>query len=357
MFNPARLELALKRRRYTARSLCELAKITPVTLSRIMNGRQSPEPETVRRVATVLDYPEAFFEGADIDPIDVSAASFRSLKAMTAKERDAAIAAGSLSYLMTDWVKGKYDLPTADLLDLHHERDPAGAARALRQYWAMGENPVGNMLNLLETKGMRVFSLAENTKNVDAFSCWRNDEPYVFLNTFKSTERSRFDAAHEICHLILHKHGGPKQGRNAETEANEFASAFLMPHADVVATIPYVTSLLDIISAKKRWGVSALALAYRLHKMGTITDWQYRTFCIQLNRKFPRQEPDGLPPERSSVWQMVLTDLWKQGISRNHIASELCLPHAEVENLLFGLTGSVGPPIVPAGRPVLKSVT
>ena len=42
------------------------------------------------------------------------------------------------------------------------------------------------MIKLLESKGVRVFSLAENTKNVDAFSCWRNGTPYVFLNTFRS---------------------------------------------------------------------------------------------------------------------------------------------------------------------------
>src|SRR3546814_6566541 len=52
----------------------------------------------------------------------------------------------------------------------------------------------------------------EDTKNVDAFSCWRNGQPFVFLNTFKSAERSRFDAAHELAHLVLHRHGGP-QGR------------------------------------------------------------------------------------------------------------------------------------------------
>ena len=99
---------------------------------------------------------------------------------MTARERDAAIAAGSLAYMVTDWIRARYNLPTVDLLDLGQQRDPAMAARALRSYWAMGEKPVGNMIKLLESKGVRVFSLAENTKNVDAFSCWRDDEPYVF---------------------------------------------------------------------------------------------------------------------------------------------------------------------------------
>src|SRR3546814_9447087 len=116
---------------------------------------------------------------------------------MSARERDAALAAGSLAYEVIDWVSERFTLPKADILDLGHERDPASAARMLRQYWSIGEKPVGNMIKLLESKGVHVFSLAEDTKNVDAFSCWRNGKPFVFLNTFKSAERSRFDAAHE----------------------------------------------------------------------------------------------------------------------------------------------------------------
>ena len=75
---------------------------------------------------------------------------------------------------------------------------------------------------------------------------------------------------------MLHKHDGPRQSQSVEVEANAFASSFLVPRADVIEVLPYVTSLKDIIRAKVRWGVSALALTFRLHKMGIITDWQYR---------------------------------------------------------------------------------
>jgi Zn-dependent peptidase ImmA (M78 family) len=356
MFNVGRLELARKRRRYTAKTLAERAKIAPVTLSRVVNGQQVPDEQTVDKLVRALEFPREFFFRDDIDPIDVSAASFRSLTTMTARERDAALSAGSLAYEMIDWVKQHFNLPRADLLNLGHERDPAAAARTLRQYWAIGERPIANMIKLLEAKGVRVFSLAENTRNVDAFSCWRNDEPYVFLNTFKTTEHSRFDAAHELGHLTLHTHGGPGQDRSAELEAHSFAASFLMPRDDVLSTIPFVTSLNQIVKAKMRWGVSISALAYRLHKLGLLTDWQYRTFCIQINRNYGKIEPNGLQPERSSVWQMVLTELWREGITRNHIASQLCIPNDEVENLLFGLTGEVNPPARSQGRPKLTAM-
>lgn len=344
MFNVKRLELVRKRRRYTAKILAEKARIAPVTLSRVVNGLQAPDDETINSLVAALEYPREFFFRDDIDPIDASTASFRSLKAMTARERDAALAAGELAYEMADWVRSQFNLPDADLLDLSHENDAAAAARTLRQRWAIGERPIGNMVKLLETKGVRVFSLAENTKNVDAFSCWRNGEPYVFLNTFKSTERSRFDAAHELGHLVLHKHGGARQGRSAEYEAHLFAASFLMPQDDVLATIPFVTSLDQIVKTKTRWGVSVAALAYRLHKLKLLTDWQYRTYCIQINRKYGSEEPNGLSPERSSVWQMILTELWREGVTKSHIAAQLNVPSDETENLLFGLTGDVKPP-------------
>lgn len=352
MFNPNRLELARKRRRYTAKGLAELAQISPVTLSRIANGQQMPDDRTVIALANALKYPRDFFEFDDVDSVDVNAASFRSLTSMSARERDAALSAGSLAFEICDWVKAKFNLPKPDILDLGHERDPMSAARMLRQYWSMGEKPIGHMIKLLETKGVRVFSLAENTKAVDAFSCWRNDEPYIFLNTFKSAERSRFDAAHELAHLVLHKHGGPRQGRNVELEANAFASAFLMPHADLISIIPYVTNIEQIVQAKRRWGVAAVALAYRLYKLNRITEWQF----IQVNRRYRIVEPNGLPMERSSIWVMVLRELWKDGIARGHIADRLAIPRDELESLLFGLTGDIEPPKPGEGRPALRPV-
>jgi Zn-dependent peptidase ImmA (M78 family)/DNA-binding XRE family transcriptional regulator len=357
MFNPQRLSLARRRRRLSSKGFAELIGMSPVTVTRLEKANNEPEPETVDLIAKKLGFPREFFFGDDIDDLDKDSASFRSLTSMTARERDAALASGSLAYLLSDYVASKFNLPEPKLIDLSQERDPAAAARTLRQVWALGEQPISSMIKLLESKGVRVFSLAENTKNVDAFSCWRSNFPYVFLNTFKSAERSRLDAAHELAHLILHKHGGPRQGRDAEMEANSFASSFLMPRADVRSRLPFVGRLDELIVAKKRWGVSTAALAYRLHKLGTLSDWQYRMFCIQINQRgFRTEEPNSLPREESVVWKKVFTELWSERISKNQVAADLHLPPDELENLVFGLTGDIAPPERAQGRPKLKAI-
>jgi Zn-dependent peptidase ImmA (M78 family)/DNA-binding Xre family transcriptional regulator len=338
--NPSRVQLARKRRGLSGKELSDLTGITAVHISRIEKGKaKNIEESTIETIAKALMFPKDFFFGPDIDFPTKDTASFRSLTAMTARERESALTAGSFAYMVSDWVSERFNLPEPDLLDLSCERQPETAARTLRSHWGLGEKPISNTIKLLESKGIRVFSLSEKTQNVDAFSCWRNGVPYIFLNTFKTSERSRFDALHELGHLVLHRHGRT-QGREAEVEANKFASYFLIPQLDLVANIPLIVSLNQLVKIKKRWGVSVAALAYRLHKIEALSDWQYRTFCIQINKQFGKTEPNGLEREVSVVWEKILKALWKDGQTRLDIARDLSLPENELEELLFGLIGT-----------------
>jgi Zn-dependent peptidase ImmA (M78 family) len=314
------------------KGLAKALGITPHTVLRYESGDITPPDEVIGKIAKSLAFPTGFFYSDEIDEPEAGAASFRSLKAMSAKERDAALAAGSLAFLLSDWVERQFDLPAVDLVDLAGEA-PDVAARSLREAWALGERPIKNMVHLLEAKGIRVFSLAENTRTVDAFSTWRMDRPFVFLNMMKTPERSRHDAAHELAHLVLHRHGAPL-GRKAEEQADEFASSFLMPTSDVLATIPRIHTINQVVEAKKRWSVSALSLIHRLHRVGAMSPWQYRMFCIQATELGYRDaEPFGMAREQSVVWQKVLTALWKERITKKQIAEALHLPVEEVENL------------------------
>jgi transcriptional regulator with XRE-family HTH domain len=130
--------------------------MSPLTVTRLEKGNNEPESETVDLIAAKLGFLREFFFGDDIDDLDKSAASFRSLTSMTARERDAALASGSLAYLLSDYIAAKFNLPDPKLIDLSHERDPVAAARTLRQVWALGEQPISNMIKLLESKGVRV---------------------------------------------------------------------------------------------------------------------------------------------------------------------------------------------------------
>jgi len=326
----------------TAKALAEKAGIGVDTITRLERGRNEPELETIEKLSEALGYPLNFFQGDDIEEVDVGAVSFRSFSKMTARERNAATAAGSLGLLLNRWIEDRFGLPHPDFPDeLSEETDPEVAAARLRQHWGIGQQPVGNLLGLLETKGIRMLSLSENTASVNAFSFWRGGKPYVFLNNFKSAESSRFDAAHELGHLVLHRHGDPKGDRSLEKEANGFASAFLMPADDVLARVPRMISTDVILKAKLRWRVSAIAFAYRLHHIGRLSDWQYKSICIDLSRRGYRSgEPVGIERETSVLWKKVLTILWQERVTRDDIATELGLPRDELDSLIGSLIGN-----------------
>ena len=318
---------------------CDLAQHTIV---RWEKRQTDPTLQNIEALARVLRYPKAFFFGHDIDEPESDVTSFRSQTAMSAAVRDAALAAGAIGFLIADWVSQRFNLPEVKIPDLRLY-DPDSAAQMLRQEWALGEKPVSNMIHLLESKGVRVFSLAENTAKVNAYSLWRSEKPYVFLNTFKTAECSRFDAAHELGHLVLHQDGSVT-GRAAEDQANRFASAFLMPRGDVISVLPRVNHLQQLIAAKARWKVSVAALNYRLHKLGIVTDWKNRDFCIEIGRRnYNKKEPNEIERENSRVWEKVLQTLWAEKMTHVDIAAELNIPVSEVTDLLFGVLRASGP--------------
>ena len=226
MFNNQRLSLARHRRCLTGKALADLTGLSAVTISRLEKGDNQPDDKTVEKLASILRFPSSFFFSNAPETLSTEAVSFRSLTKISAKERDAAISAGILGLELNDWIEERFALPEPNLIDLGYETDIEAAARSLRQYWALGEKSIGNVIGLLETNGVRVFSLTENTASVDAFSFWRNDVPFIFLNTYKTAERSIFDCAHEVGHLVLHRHCGPRSSRSTEREADKFASSF-----------------------------------------------------------------------------------------------------------------------------------
>ena len=354
-FNPDRLVLARKRRKLTATALAAAAGLTNVHMSRLEKGHSEPTAATVGSLAEALGYPEKFFFLPDVPGLSGEAVSFRSLKSASVREREAARAAAELGVDVARWLDQSFTLPEPDLPDLSFMSETDAAARSLRQAWGLGERPVASMVALLEAKGVRVFSLGEDTQAIDAFSFWQDGIPFVFLNRMKTAERDSQDAAHELGHLVLHRRGHIPRGRDAEREANEFGASFLMPEEDVRARMGRAPTVERILRTKARWRVSAMALAHRCHRLGLLTDWTYRSACIELSQRGYRSgEPGGVDRDTSRVWRQVFDQLWKERRSRVHIAREIGLPEDELLRITFDLTPS-GPR--PEGRGDLRAVT
>jgi Zn-dependent peptidase ImmA (M78 family) len=257
---------------------------------------------------------------------------------MTARQRDRALSAGRIALLINDWIEARFRLPPADVPSLTGH-DPESAAEIVRARWGLGERPVANMLHLVEAHGVRIYSLTAENDELDAYSLYWHAQPFIFLSTGKSGERGRFDTAHELGHLVLHG-GYPVLDRPAaELEANRFAAAFLMPQASVLAQGLRHATPERILQAKRTWNVAAMALTHRLHELNLLTDWGYRTACVQLSRLgYRRAEPQGIQRESSQLIGKVFRSARDDGETPTIIAAAIGISPEELQAHVFGLT-------------------
>lgn len=336
MINPDRVELVRMRLGLTKSGFAAALGVDRKSIQRFESGTHDLPQGCMDKLCDISGFAEEYFFRPSPEMPNPEGVSFRSLRSLTAAKRDTAMAAGGIAFEFDDWIAERYARPEHDFEQAENIA-PSAASAQLRAAWGIGQRPIGNVINLLEAHGIRVFSLVEEARQLDAYSLWRNNTPYIFLNTTKTSERTRHDACHELGHLVMHRHSGSKHPK-AEDEANTFASTFLMPSADLLAETHWDMDIDDIIRKKKRWGVSASSLNYALHKAGRLSEWSYRGNYIALSQRYGRtDEPDPMPPETSQIWTKILTDLWSQGISISRIAKELHVPEKQLNDLLFGI--------------------
>ncbi len=335
--NPSRLSLARKRRGLTKAALAMKTGFSTRAIYDFESGRAAPSSAALEAIAEVTRFPIRFFFRPDLEELASGMASFRSLRSMTSAQEMAALSAGVLAFELSDWIDRRFELPPVDVPD-YPDYESEAAATSVRSYWGIGERPIGNMIHLLESRGVRVFSFAEHTRRVDAFSLWYRNAPFVFLNTNKTAEHSRMDAAHELGHLVMHRR--IPHGSNLEKEAQAFGAAFLMPEKSILANTPSLVAptISQLLPLKRYWRVSIAALVHRLNRLGLVSDWNYRRLCIEISRYGRTREPEGIPREESQVLVKVFETLKDSGLSRSEVARQLDLYQTDVDALIFGLS-------------------
>lgn len=335
-FNPQRLDIARQRRGLTKASLATALSVSTRMLSAYEAHTSLPSDATIDRMSERLDFPRSFFFGDDLDEPSVDGTSFRAMSRLTSRQRDQARGAAAIASALTDWVDARFKLPEQQV-PTYEGIDAETAAIAVRSEWGVGERPIKNMIHTLEGHGVRVFSLPEECSAVDAFSFWHGKTPVVFLNTVKSSEHRRMDAAHELGHLVLH-HKGSVHGLDAEHQAAAFASAFLMPRGSVLAEAPRAATLPALIAAKSKWGVSVAALTFRMHALDLLNQYQYRSLFVEMGiRGYRRDEPSPMRPETSRLLAEIVREVRKRGTSLPDLARELHLHLHELAMLFFRL--------------------
>jgi Zn-dependent peptidase ImmA (M78 family)/DNA-binding XRE family transcriptional regulator len=298
----------------TAPTLAQILGITRAAISQYENGQTSPGPDVLRRLSLVLGLPTDFFlKKRDGRKHNVF---FRSKAATTVAARTRA---GVLLEWLADILQAlslrlQFPLLRLPTLDLPQDPQRLGphliedAARETRRHWGLGDGPISNVVWLLENNGIIVTRGEIEEPHMDSFSRYDAEDPvpFIFLNADKSSAvRSRFDAAHELGHCVLHRHipqeywSTDAKVRLRELQAHRFAGAFLLPR-DTFADDVLIPSLETFMALKRKWLVSASAMLVRCEGIGLVSDEHAVRLWRSLGRRgWKTWEPldDELPAE------------------------------------------------------------
>jgi Zn-dependent peptidase ImmA (M78 family) len=186
------------------------------------------------------------------------------------------------------------------------------------------------VVKLLESKGIVVALIPDDCQEVDAFSAWHDGRPLIFLVRHKgSTSRTRFDAAHELGHLVMHADvaaGSPE----LERQANRFASAFLLPRESFLPECPRNLNWPLFRELKQRWKVSIAALLKRAYDLECLSEASYRRAFVHLNQTGERRREQHEPPAEDATLIAQAVAAIADEYSTEDLASALAMPSADL---------------------------
>jgi Zn-dependent peptidase ImmA (M78 family)/transcriptional regulator with XRE-family HTH domain len=338
LFDGARLTLARQLAKLRKSDLAKKVDKSPTAVSGWESGDKRPSAATIAELALALGIEAGFFVARD----DRSTAPgvvphFRSLRSTTQIAREQATAYGHITLDITSALERHVEFPDSSVPSWQVSEygmtlnGPEEAARATRRSWELKHGPVGHLIRLQEHRGVVVVYSPIGALSVDAYSFDNPVRPVIILNPAKRDYyRQRFDAAHELGHLVMHTDAEP--GSHAvEEQANRFAAEFLMPEEDILPSLP--TSMghgvwADVARLKEQWGVSMQALLFRARRLGCLGDVSYRNAMVTLStRGWRRQEP-GLvnAMEQPSMLPRAVELLGEHGVTREQLIAQCRVP-------------------------------
>nr|WP_277604802.1 ImmA/IrrE family metallo-endopeptidase [Fertoeibacter niger] len=197
----------------------------------------------------------------------------------------------------------------------------------------------------MENAGVVAVKEATGTVTMDGLSNWSDEDqrPYVLIAQDKDTcVRSRMDAAHELGHLVLHRHissqelNSKSDFKEIERQAFLFASAFLMPSESFPSEV-WSPSLNTFLALKERWRVSIAAMIMRCSKLDMIGDeYQQRLWKHYNSRGWRRDEPldDVLVPEEPRLLNRSIRLVIDEGVvTHSDLLAQIALRGSDVESL------------------------
>lgn len=351
-FEPERLKLA--RQMYddlSKASLAEMINVSPSTITKWEDGTHNPQGELLTSLSDALQIPVHWFLRPNPcygEPLFLNRAKKRILKAPCTRSNAMLKNLAELHSIASEWI----GFPEVDLIKCLSKKEAdfldkgkiQELTEKLRTHWGLGLSPITNLMKRIERAGIIVTRFEIGYDDMDGTSAWINDRPYIFVAADKNNYfRSRFDLAHELGHIIMHKNLTEEDKRDRfdelELQAHYFASCLLFPVKAFVAEVGSKFSIESLTLLKKRWGISIAAMLVKVKELKLVSEEHIgRLWRSYRYRGYSKSEPydsDILPEEPNLMKNAIKMLLEEGGFDKSNIIDKFGLKkHLE---LLFCL--------------------
>lgn len=356
--------------------LAEGVHVTRQSVSKYERGIVGPSPEIVQSISLFLGFPIEFFYKSDEKSTASSSPLFFRSNSNIAKKVKTACKyqikwADDLRKQLEVFVNFvDIDLP---IIDKDYENlsceEIEELALDIRKKWELNDDPIDDLIGLLENHGVIVSQFAASTlcpfKGIDAFSCWKDGTPYVLYHSSqKSAVRTRFSILHELGHLIMHSSIADNDSVKkeivdfADMQADRFAAAFLLPATSFPKDIRS-TSLFSLEAIKRKWGAAMSTIIKRCETLELLTENQINYLKRQMTiNKYWHHEPldDELTvPAPEILRDAIILLVENKIITKTSFINNSSLPVEEVKHLC-GLPEDYFDDLNLRKRPILRVI-
>ncbi|MCY4588589.1 MAG: ImmA/IrrE family metallo-endopeptidase [Bryobacterales bacterium] len=322
-------------------------RVTAQAIGKYEHGESMPSTGVLTALADALGVSTTYLTGSR--DMTLEAVEFRR-KTLAGKREEDQIKARVLRllerYLAVEELLGltsaSWDKPRGSPWPVLHDlSEVEHAARGLRAHWGLGFDPIPNLGELLEERGVKVLTMDLTAIDGLAVRVRREDgsiTPVIVVNQGHWGERQRFTLAHELGHIVLDV--APKiDGENA---AHRFAAALLMPAEPLRAEVGRRRKSIgwgELIELKRIFGISVQALTLRCEELcifsPTLSRRLFDEFIRRGWRRPPYQEPYAMVGEKPRRFERLVCRALSEGaVSADEAAELLEIPVRDL-NLLM----------------------
>ncbi|WP_373600850.1 XRE family transcriptional regulator [Paraclostridium bifermentans] len=345
IFNGKKLKNA---RVYRAKTVDILAKETKLNKKDIMafeGDKYKPTLENEMKLANALSFPRDYFSEKDAANVVVENTHIRTESTLPRVDDIAFKEKLVMTHRLLNFIQGYIKFPEMNLPNnLNRNYDIEVLADNVRNYFGLGDGPIGNMVSLLEVNGIFISATNIDKKGALAFSqkqtIGKDSRYFISLgNDRKSAPIRNYDLAYELAYIIATE----ANIQSKKFSKDEFACAFLMPKESFIVDLEKAYELEDYLELKKKWIVPVWAMILRGYQLGKVSYKKYMYLMNEMDKKgWSKKEPldDNIKSThpillKKSFDMMIEGKIMNEGLFMNNLSNYgLSIYPQDVEELL-----------------------